>query len=113
VHEMSIMQSVVESVTERLPDAKVVGIRLEIGQLTGIVVDSVRFCFELITDGTSLQGATLVIDQPVGLFRCRRCDTLFEHGDLVGVCACGSTEVTVVGGQELRIKSVNVAAEVS
>jgi hydrogenase nickel incorporation protein HypA/HybF len=113
VHELSITQSIVSAIADRLPDARVVGVRLEIGVLAGVVVDSVRFCFDLVTEGTSLEGARLVVDQPAGRFRCRRCSTEFEHDDVIATCVCGSTDVAVLAGQELRIKSVEVAAGVT
>jgi hydrogenase nickel incorporation protein HypA/HybF len=78
---MAITQSIVEAVQERIPDRQVVGVNLEIGTESGVFPDSVRFCFELITEGTNLAGAELRIDQP--------------------------------DGQDLRIKSVNVAVGVS
>lgn len=113
MHELSITQSIVAAVAERLPDARVVGVRLEIGMLSGVVVDSVRFCFDLVTEGTNLEGARLRVDQPAGRFRCRRCAAEFGHDFPIATCACGSTDVAVLAGQELRIKSVEVAAGVS
>ena len=112
MHEMSITQSIVAAVADKLPDVRVVGVRLEIGTLAGVVVDSVRFCFDLVTEGTNLAGARLRIDQPGGRFRCRACSAEFDHDDLLAVCECGSVDVAVLAGTELRIKSVEVAAGV-
>lgn len=66
VHEMAITQSIVEAVIEKIPDRKVVGVRLVIGADAGVVADSVRFCFDLITEDTNLAGAELTIDEPPG-----------------------------------------------
>lgn len=112
MHELSITQSIVDAVSDRLPDARVVGVRLEIGALAGIEVDSVRFCFDLLTEGTNLAGARLRIEQPGGRFRCRPCGAEFDHDDLLAVCGCGSVDVAVLSGAELRIMSVEVAAGV-
>jgi hydrogenase nickel incorporation protein HypA/HybF len=108
MHELSITQSVVDAVTERLPDTRIASIQLEIGKLSGIVADSVRFCFELVVDGTPLAGARLDIDEPGGRARCARCDTEFELEDSILLCPCGSADVAVLEGRELRIKSVEV-----
>ena len=43
VHELSITQSVVDVVTKRTGDNRVAKVRLQIGKLSGIVPDSVRF----------------------------------------------------------------------
>ncbi|MGH4024630.1 MAG: hydrogenase maturation nickel metallochaperone HypA, partial [Pseudonocardiaceae bacterium] len=59
MHEMAITQSVVDAVSTRMGDAQVRRICLEIGKLSGVVADSVRFCFDLVTAGTILEGAAL------------------------------------------------------
>src|SRR5690242_19748047 len=66
VHELSITQSVVDAVSDHAAGSRVVSIRLTVGRLSGVVPDAMRFCFELITEGTPLQGARLDIDEPVG-----------------------------------------------
>jgi hydrogenase nickel incorporation protein HypA/HybF len=66
VHELAIIEGVLDMVTERLPDATIRCVRLEVGALTGVVPDSLRFCFELATEGTSLQGACLEITETPG-----------------------------------------------
>ena len=45
MHELAIAESVVETVTQRLPDAKITRVHLEIGALSGVVADSIRFCW--------------------------------------------------------------------
>jgi hydrogenase nickel incorporation protein HypA/HybF len=61
MHELAIVEGVVDQVTGRLPDAKISWVRLEIGALSGVVSDALRFSFDLVTEGTNLQGATLEI----------------------------------------------------
>jgi hydrogenase nickel incorporation protein HypA/HybF len=109
VHELAITEGVVEAVTGRLPDAKVTCVRLEIGALSGVVADSVRFCFDMVTEGTSLQGARLEITQPAARCHCRVCRKEFEPDGPIALCPCGSAEITVLAGQELKITSVQVA----
>jgi hydrogenase nickel incorporation protein HypA/HybF len=110
MHELSIAQSVVDAITERLGDQTVCRVRLEIGPLSGVVADSVRFCFDLVTDGTGLHGAALEIDEPPGRARCRRCRAEFDVDDLLALCACGSAELDVLAGEQLTIKEVEVVA---
>ena len=66
MHELAVTESVVAAVTERLPEARITTVRLEIGALSGVVADSVRFCFDLVTEGTNLAGASLEIDESPG-----------------------------------------------
>jgi hydrogenase nickel incorporation protein HypA/HybF len=83
---------------------------LEIGRLSGVVADSVRFCFEVVTDGTILEGAALEIVQPSGKARCRDCGTEFALNDLLVLCDCGSANRELLAGEELRIREVEVLA---
>jgi hydrogenase nickel incorporation protein HypA/HybF len=109
VHELAITEGLVDAVAERLPGQRVTCVRLEIGALSGVVADSLRFCFDLVTEGTNLEGATLEIAQPPATCHCRICGGDFEPDGPFALCPCGSAEVTVVTGQDLKITSVQVA----
>ncbi|GAB2998401.1 hydrogenase maturation nickel metallochaperone HypA [Amycolatopsis acidiphila] len=109
MHELSVTQSVVDAIVERMGDAEVAAVCLEIGKLSGVVPDSVRFCFEVVCAGTTLEGARLDILEPGGQARCRDCDGEFALPDLIPLCPCGSANVEITAGRQLRIRSVEVA----
>jgi hydrogenase nickel incorporation protein HypA/HybF len=108
MHELSITQSIVDAIVERMDGATVVGVCLEIGRLSGVVPDSVRFCFDVVCSGTTLEGATLDIVELPGQARCRTCEEEFPMTDLIPLCPCGSANIEVLSGRELRIRSVEV-----
>jgi hydrogenase nickel incorporation protein HypA/HybF len=66
MHELSVAQAVVDEIVAKLGDTVVTRVRLAVGRRSGVVVDSVRFCFDLVTEDTSLAGAELVVDEPPG-----------------------------------------------
>src|SRR3954447_20919634 len=66
VHELAITQSVVDAVLDRTGQRPVTAVRVKIGRLAGVVPEAMRFCFDLVTAGTPLEGARLDIDQPPG-----------------------------------------------
>lgn len=109
MHELAITQSVVDLISERTAGARVTLVRLDVGKLSGVVPDAVAFCFELVADGTPLQGARLEISEPPGRARCHTCGSEFALQQLLLLCACGSADVEVLAGQELRVQSVEVA----
>lgn len=109
MHELSITQSLVDAVLERTGERTVTGVNLRIGPLSGVLPDAMRFCFDIVSAGTSLAGAQLKIDEPRGLARCRSCGTEFELADLILLCPCGSADVEVLSGRELMVMSVEVA----
>jgi hydrogenase nickel incorporation protein HypA/HybF len=108
MHELAITQSVVAAVLDRTGDRTVTVVRVRVGRLAGVVADSMRFCFELVTAGTTLEGAVLEIEEPPGAAHCRSCGADFGLAELVPFCSCGSTDVDVVAGRELMVCSVEV-----
>jgi hydrogenase nickel incorporation protein HypA/HybF len=66
MHELSVAQAVVDEITAKLGDAEVTMVRLAIGRRSGVVVDAIRFCFDLVTEGTPLEGAALEVEEPQG-----------------------------------------------
>ena len=109
MHELAVTQSVVEGVTERLGGSRVTRVVLEIGAISGVVPDAVRFCFDICAAGTSLEGARLdIVDVPARA-RCGACKEEFILTDGIGLCGCGSADLQFLSGKELRIQSVEVA----
>ncbi|HEX3903383.1 MAG TPA: hydrogenase maturation nickel metallochaperone HypA [Polyangia bacterium] len=108
MHELAIVESVVTAVDERVGPARVTCVRLQIGQLAGVVPDALRFCFDLCTRGTALEGATLEIDEVDGHGRCRQCGGELAMTTFLDLCPCGSADLEVLTGNELRIKNVEV-----
>lgn len=94
--------------SEHVAGAPVRVLTLEIGQLSGLVPDSVRFCFELCAQGTPCEGARLdIIDTP-GRAHCRDCTDDIEVPDSIALCPCGSANLEITGGQQLKIRQVEV-----
>ncbi len=109
VHELAIAESVIETITARTGERTVREVRLEVGRLSGVSADALRFCFELAAADTAADGATLVIDEPPGRAHCVTCGEEFVVEDPILLCGCGSSDVRVLAGEELRILSVEVS----
>ncbi|MBK3626085.1 hydrogenase maturation nickel metallochaperone HypA [Streptomyces asoensis] len=112
MHEMSVALAVVDQVAaaaEQAGDVTAVrSVRLEVGELAGVVPDSLAFCFELVCAGTLLEGAELVTEEVPGRARCTPC----AHEWAVGMpprltCpVCEGTTTDLLAGRELRIAAV-------
>jgi hydrogenase nickel incorporation protein HypA/HybF len=109
VHEMAITQSVVEAVCEHAAGRHVHSVKVEVGALTAVVPDAMQFCFELATEGTVADGARLDLNVQPGSARCRTCGETFDLADLILLCPCGSADVEVTAGRELKILSMEVS----
>jgi hydrogenase nickel incorporation protein HypA/HybF len=106
---MALTQSVVEAVCEHAAGRRVRSVRLEVGALCAVVPDAMTFCFDLVAAGTVADGATLEVDTRPGEARCRSCGDGFELNDPILLCPCGSADVEVLGGRDLRILSMEVS----
>lgn len=109
MHELGITQEIVEVVSARARERKVKRIVLEIGKLSCVLPDAVRFCFDLCAEGTIAEGAELEIIQPPGRGRCRQCGAEVALHAVFSRCACGSSDIEWLSGEELRIKEMEIA----
>ena len=66
MHELAITQSVVDMVVERTAGRRVAVVRVQVGELSGVVPDAMTFCYELVTAGTRLEGSRLEIEATAG-----------------------------------------------
>jgi hydrogenase nickel incorporation protein HypA/HybF len=113
MHELSIVEALIEQVRRELQQAgqpgRVRRLELSIGRLSGVNCDSVRFAFGLLSPGTLVENAEVTIDEPKAACHCRVCNAKTEIDDLVVQCPrCGSTEVSIEGGRELLLQSIEI-----
>lgn len=108
MHELALMESLLDFVHERVGAERPVVIRLEVGKLCGACPEALRFCFDVCVREMGLEGSRLEILEIPGRGRCRSChrEEALESGP--GLCACGSAEVELLSGRELRLKEVEV-----
>lgn len=108
MHELAITEHVIAAVAERVGAARVVRVQLVIGRLSGVAPAAVRFCFDVCAAGTPLAGAALDIVEAPGRAHCRECRSAVALDEPIGRCACGSADLEIDAGQELRIVEVEV-----
>ena len=110
MHEMSLTRSIVSIVGEHAGRRRVLRVRLEIGKLSAVVPEAIRFCFDVIAQGTVAEGAELEIIEIPGLGRCFDCGAEVEMDGPLAVCPCGSRRLLRVAGEELKIKEMELEA---
>lgn len=109
MHELSLTHSVVDAICTHAAGRRVLKVNLEIGALTAVVPDAMRFCFDLATEGTVAEGAELHIEMPPGRAHCKTCEQDLDLPDLILLCPhCGSADVEVTSGRQLKILSMEV-----
>jgi len=113
MHELSIIASIVDTVTESLAPykgARILEVRLRVGALASVVEDSLQFCYGIATEGTALQGSKLVVHALPVVMHCVPCDADVE---LEGVQSfrcpqCGEPCFDLRQGRELEIEAIEI-----
>jgi hydrogenase nickel incorporation protein HypA/HybF len=112
MHELALAQSVIELCEERSRlDAfsRVRCVRLAIGALSPVDPRALATSFEAAQKGTLAEGAQLSIEDRPGRGHCLGCDrtvTIAARGEPCPLC--GDLRLLVVGGEEMRILSLEV-----
>jgi hydrogenase nickel incorporation protein HypA/HybF len=112
MHEMSLAEGVLQLIedsakTENFSRVKTVW--LEIGQLAGVEVEAMRFCFDAVVRDSIAHDAMLEIIETPGQAWCLHCAEVVHVQALFDACPkCGSHQVQVTGGNEMRVKELDV-----
>ncbi len=117
MHELSIAQNVIETVKQHIAEEdlwRVGSITMRIGELGGVMTDSLEFCYGALTADTPLSTSSLRIERVPFQIECLEChrSSLNERG--FAVCPfCGSGNTKILSGDELHIIAIelNEAAE--
>lgn len=108
MHELSIIQSVVDTVRDSAQKnglTRVNKVKLVIGKLTMALPDSLYFAFEAVAVDEMFKHAVLEIEErDIGCL-CKRCQNRFPVNDGYNfICPqCGYERVDIVAGRELYI----------
>jgi len=108
MHELSITCSIVEIVASTAKGRKVHRVTVEIGQLSGVMADSVAMWFPEVARGTAVEDASLDIREIPAMARCEACDTEFPTPSMLTPCPCGSFRCQRLKGEELTVKSIEL-----
>jgi hydrogenase nickel incorporation protein HypA/HybF len=115
MHEMSLCHGIVELIEEaarRNGFARVRAVWLEIGKLATVEPEALRFCFDVVTRGSCAEGARLEIIDTPGQAWCLACSKTISIDDALNDCPlCGSRQVQVTGGTDMRVKELEVVEE--
>ena len=112
MHEMSLAMGVLQIVEEAARAQRFRRVRsvlLEIGELSMVEVEAMRFCFDAVSRGTLAEGAVLNVVEVAGQGLCFNCNMTVPLAALYDPCpACGGHPVQATGGTEMRVKELEV-----
>lgn len=112
MHEISLCENILEILTEQARSehfGRVKRVSLEVGPFSCVEPEALRFGFDAVMRGSLAEGAELEISTPQGIARCLTCFDEVEVSSRFDACPkCGSTSLQVTGGDELRIRELEV-----
>jgi len=115
MHELSITQNILDIALEeagKVNAARINKIFLVIGQASGIVPESVQFCFDELKKGSIAREASLNFTMVPTQLKCRKCNHISTPEDIIWACSqCGSSEVDIIAGRELYLNSIDAEKE--
>lgn len=113
MHEMSIceeIRNVIEEQARAHNVRRISRVRLEIGRFACVEKDALQFAFEVIMRGSVAEGAELVTLDLPGCALCYDCMKQVEIDHRLDLCPdCGGGKLMPQGGDEMRIKDLEVA----
>ena len=112
MHELSIADAVVTIASRHAAGRRVTRVDLKVGHLRQVVPDSLLFAFELVSAGTELEGAELVLEDVPAQVSCNACGAHNQLEEFPAHCEeCGGLDVEVVGGDELLVEALELEEE--
>ncbi|WP_420238110.1 hydrogenase maturation nickel metallochaperone HypA [Telmatobacter bradus] len=113
MHELSLVASIVDAVTESVanyPGSKVTEVRLRLGALADVVEDPLQFCWDLTVADTPLATAKLTITKVPVLVHCDHCaqDLELESLQSFRCPRCHEPVTNILQGREMEIESIEI-----
>jgi hydrogenase nickel incorporation protein HypA/HybF len=112
MHELALCESVLGVLQEQAKSQnfrRVKTVWLQLGALSCAVPEAMDFCFSAVTKGTVAEGASLEVIRTPGQAWCMNCAETVSIGERYDACPlCGTYEMQVTGGDEMRIKELEV-----
>ena len=111
MHEGQFTQKIVEAILDELkkhPHKKIEGVRVKVGEVYHLILESVLMHFDILVKGTDLEGVVLDLYEEgmkVSCQDCHKTGTVEDHH--MPICSfCQSMKVKVVSGNEIKIESI-------
>lgn len=112
MHEMSLAEGILQIVEDAAAQQgfkRVTEVRLEIGALSGVEVEALTFCLDVVLKNSVADGAKVELERLPGQGFCIACGQSVEIAALYDACPlCGSYQVQATGGTEMRVKDLLV-----
>ncbi len=112
MHEISLAQGIIKTAEDTLKQEnakEVLSITVRMGPMSGVVRESLEFCFPLITKDTPFEKTKLIIEMLPLKLECKACQKVTEIQKINLKCPqCESSEVHLISGKEFYIANMEI-----
>lgn len=112
MHELSIAINILEIAEEqcrRHNGEKVISVSLEIGKLSGVMLEALELALDSAKQGSIAQDAIFEILNIDGTAECIECGTQFNTVEYINRCpSCSSFKTQILKGKELKVISLQI-----
>ena len=112
MHELAVTEQILNLALRHAREAnarQVTNLHLQIGALSTIIDDSVQFYWDIISQGSLCQGATLHFNRVPATLHCRSCGQEYTLvGELTACPTCSGIQVQILSGQEFQLTSIDI-----
>ncbi|MFM2097257.1 MAG: hypothetical protein RIS70_4381 [Planctomycetota bacterium] len=112
MHELGLAQNILDIVREHTPANRIAAVRrvrVDVGRMAGVVVESLDFCFSTLIATTPMSSARLECRTVPLRVACETCGGTSEcEGDWFVCPGCGSSRTRVVAGMDLRVSEIEL-----
>jgi hydrogenase nickel incorporation protein HypA/HybF len=109
LHELAIADSVVRIASRHADGRQVTKVYLKVGHLRQVVPSALTFSFDLVAQGTSVEGAELALEEVPATGKCRACGAESQLECFPLQCAaCEGFDLEIVAGEELYVESLEM-----
>jgi hydrogenase nickel incorporation protein HypA/HybF len=112
MHEYSVAEHLLDITlkhAEKAMASRVLKVNLVIGDLTGFVDESIRFYFDILSEGTKAEKALIEVVRVPIRARCRQCLSEFTPRDRNWRCPlCEGPLKEIISGREFYVESIEI-----
>ena len=119
MHELSMAEAIVETVLDvaKKNDAQeIVEVTIEVGELTMLNPEQVKFLLGVLAEDTLIEGAEIIIEDVPVEIKCRNCEFTglantdgSDHYLAIVLCPkCDERNVEILKGRECNVKTIKI-----
>ena len=112
MHELSLAQSIIDIVKGNIPPKQIPDVKtvlVKVGDMSGVVSDSLLFCYDAIKTSSGLGQSSMRIEKIPFLVHCNDCNENSTNDFGLRACSfCSSFNTEIISGTEMSVSEVEL-----